>query len=123
MPRALRGMNTLGRRRPRKGGFAFRTLGGAHLVVVLRQGIVAWLNWALIRLVPGLGARIRGRGPGMNVLQRFLFESRGGMFQEFEGLTAHFKPKDVELYRHLLPAQFGMPRRPIVTIFVADYKR
>ena len=59
----------------------------------------------------------------MNALQRFVFESRGGMFREFEGLTTHFKPRDVDLYRKLLPPQFGVPSQPIVTIFVADYLR
>lgn len=54
----------------------------------------------------------------MNLLERMVFEPQGGMFREFEGLTAHFEPKDVALYRRLLPEQFAMPLRPIVTIFL-----
>jgi len=59
----------------------------------------------------------------MNLIERMIFEPRGGMFREFEGLTTHFEPKDTSLYRNLLPEPFAMPSRPIVTIFVADYVR
>jgi hypothetical protein len=59
----------------------------------------------------------------MNLLERMVFEPQGGMFREFEGLTAHFEPKDIALYRHLLPEQFAMPSQPIITIFLADYIR
>jgi hypothetical protein len=59
----------------------------------------------------------------MNILERMIFEPRGGMFREFEGLTTHFEPKDPTLYRKLLPEPFAMPSRPIVTIFVVDYIR
>ena len=52
-----------------------------------------------------------------------VFEPRGGMFREFHGLVTHFKPKDVSLYRKLLPEQFAMPSQPIATIFIADYVR
>jgi hypothetical protein len=59
----------------------------------------------------------------MNILERMIFEPRGGMFREFEGLTTHFEPKDPSLYRKLLPEPFAMPSRPVVTTFVADYVR
>jgi len=59
----------------------------------------------------------------MNMLERMVFEPRRGMYRELEGLTTHFRPKDVALYRHLLPRQFAMPSQPIVTIFIADYVR
>lgn len=59
----------------------------------------------------------------MNILDRMIFEPRGGMFREFEGLTTHFEPKDPSLYRKLLPEPFATPSRPVVTIFVADYVR
>ena len=59
----------------------------------------------------------------MSILDRLVFEPRGGMFREFEGLTTHFEPKDPSLYRKLLPQPFGIPSRPVVTVFVADYQR
>jgi hypothetical protein len=59
----------------------------------------------------------------MNILERLFFESRGGMYREYEGLTTHFEPKDYSLYRALLPQALGMPNQPVVTIFVADYLR
>jgi hypothetical protein len=59
----------------------------------------------------------------MNLLERMYFDVGRGMFREFEGLTTHFQPKDRSLYRKLLPEPFGVPRRPIVTVFVADYLR
>ena len=59
----------------------------------------------------------------MNILESLIFEPRGGMFLEFEGLTTHFLPKDPSLYRKLLPEPFGVPGQPVVTIFVADYIR
>jgi len=59
----------------------------------------------------------------MSIFDRMIFEPRGGMFREFEGLTTHFEPKDSSLYRKLLPEPFTMPSQPIVTVFVADYIR
>ena len=59
----------------------------------------------------------------MNLIERMIYEPRGGMFREYEGLTTHFEPKDASLYRKLLPEPFAMPSQPIVTIFVADYVR
>lgn len=59
----------------------------------------------------------------MNILERFVFESRGGMYREYDGLTTHLEPKDYSLYRTLLPQTFGMPSQPVVTILVADYLR
>lgn len=59
----------------------------------------------------------------MNVLEGMIFQPRGGMFREFEGLTTHFMPKDPSLYRKLLPGPFAVPGRPVVTVFVADYLR
>ncbi len=59
----------------------------------------------------------------MNILERMIFEPRGGMFREFEGLTTHFEPKNFSLYRKLLPEAFGIPSQPVVTIYVADFIR
>lgn len=59
----------------------------------------------------------------MKILERIIFEPRGGMFREFDGLTTHFEPNDPSLYRKLLPKTFDMPNQPVVTIFVADYIR
>ncbi len=57
----------------------------------------------------------------MNILEHTVYEPPGGMCREFEGLTAHFKPNDLVLYRDLLPRQFAMPAQPVVMIFAADY--
>jgi hypothetical protein len=59
----------------------------------------------------------------MNILERLIFESRRGIFHEFEGLMTHFEPKDTALYRRLLPLAFDMPDQPVVTLFSADYLR
>ena len=59
----------------------------------------------------------------MNIIERMVFEPKGGMFREFMGLTTHFEPKDASMYRRLLPEQFAMPSQPIVAIFLADYLR
>jgi len=59
----------------------------------------------------------------MNILERMIFEPRGGMYREFEGLTTHLEPKDLVLYRKLLPESFSIPNLPIITVFVADYLR
>jgi hypothetical protein len=59
----------------------------------------------------------------MNILERLIFQPRGGMYREFEGLTTHLEPEDLSLYRALLPQSFGMPNQPVVTIFVADHVR
>jgi hypothetical protein len=59
----------------------------------------------------------------MNIIERLIFESRSGMFREFVGLTTHFEPKDSSLYRKMLPEPFVIPKRPVVTIFFADYVR
>lgn len=57
----------------------------------------------------------------MNALQTMLFQPAGGMFREFHGIKAYFKPRDLALYRQLLPPPFEMPASPVVFIFVADY--
>ena len=59
----------------------------------------------------------------MNLIERMIFELLVGDVCEFEGLTTHFEPKDVTLYRSLLPEPFAMPAHPVVTIFAADYFR
>ena len=59
----------------------------------------------------------------MNMLEHIIFEPRGGMYREFEGLTTHFEPKNLSLYRKLLPEQFSIPSHPVVTVFIADYLR
>lgn len=59
----------------------------------------------------------------MNALERWYFDVPGGMYREFVGITAHFQPQDVALYRKLLPQQFDMPALPVVTVFFADYLR
>ena len=57
----------------------------------------------------------------MNLLERILFHPIGGQFREFVGLTTHIEPRDINLYRSLLPQPFELPDHPLVTIFLADY--
>jgi hypothetical protein len=57
----------------------------------------------------------------MNFFERMIFTLRGGKYREFQGLTTHFEPKDIILYRKLLPEFYTLPDHPIVTIFLADY--
>ncbi len=59
----------------------------------------------------------------MNPIARWYFNQPGGMYREFEGLAAHFEPKDLSLYQKLLPRPFVLPERPVVTVFFADYQR
>jgi hypothetical protein len=59
----------------------------------------------------------------MNLLDRILYEPSGGQFKEFAGVTTHFAPSDLSLYRDILPQPLNMPSRPTVTIFVADYMK
>jgi hypothetical protein len=61
-------------------------------------------------------------GGTLNYLARKFFNPQGGMFRELKGITTHFVPRDVELYRKLLPEPFTMPEQPVVTIFLADYQ-
>jgi hypothetical protein len=63
------------------------------------------------------------RSGEMNALERLLYDPPDGVFREFEGINTHFEPRDLLLYRQLLPEQFAMPSRPLVTIFFADYLR
>ena len=57
----------------------------------------------------------------MNALVRMFFQPAGGMFREFHGIKAYFEPRDLSLYRQLLPPPFEMPDSPVVMLFVADY--
>lgn len=59
----------------------------------------------------------------MNSIDRLLYNPKGGQFREFDGVTTHLEPKDVSLYRQVLPHPLTMPRRPIVTLFATDYIR
>jgi hypothetical protein len=74
--------------------------------------------------VPGVAPDLPSKDlPAMNLLERLILEPRGGMYRELEGLTTHFPPRDLALYRKLLPKPFEVAGAPIVTIFVADYLR
>jgi len=59
----------------------------------------------------------------VNAFERLIFEQPRGMYREFQGLTTHFEPKDLSLYRKLLPDRFSMPDHPLVGFFAADYLR
>jgi hypothetical protein len=51
----------------------------------------------------------------------FFFRPLGGMYRQFHGIKLIAEPKDMSLYRDLLPKQFLLPRQPLVFIFIADY--
>jgi hypothetical protein len=48
-------------------------------------------------------------------------ERRPWSFLGQRGITTAFPPADIELYRALLPEQFGMPEQPLVAVSVVDY--
>jgi len=48
-------------------------------------------------------------------------ESRGFMYEEFDGVMLYYLPKDTTTYRELLPPVFEMPSEPLVHVFVIDY--
>jgi len=56
----------------------------------------------------------------MNLFDRILYAPPRGQFQESVGITTHIAPKDVALYRRLLPPAFDIPARPTMTIYVID---
>ena len=51
----------------------------------------------------------------------FIFRPIGGGYREFQGIKLIAEPKDIKLYRTLLPVQFSMPKQPSVFLFIADY--
>ena len=55
------------------------------------------------------------------LLDWLLYAHSGGQFRELLGITAHFKPKSLDRYRHYLPDRLGMPDRPVVKLFLIDY--
>jgi len=42
-------------------------------------------------------------------------------YKEFDGLYVFYRPRDVAVYRQLLPKVFDMPDAPLVQVFIADY--
>ncbi len=59
----------------------------------------------------------------MEALNRMFFRPPGGMYREFHAVKTYIEPKDLGLYRRLLPQALDMPDRPAVMVFVADYLR
>ncbi len=57
----------------------------------------------------------------MEALNRIFFQPEGGMYRTFRGIKAYLEPRDLSLYRKLLPEAFDMPDRAIVMVFVVDY--
>jgi hypothetical protein len=43
------------------------------------------------------------------------------IWQEFEGIFVIEEPVNLDVYRQLLPEQFGLPETPLVGIFTVDY--
>lgn len=54
---------------------------------------------------------------------RVWFRRKKGMFRVYHGVATQVEPADVTAYRELLPAQFEMPRQPVVHLFVVNYTR
>jgi len=42
-------------------------------------------------------------------------------YQEYDGIMLFYTPKDVTVYRELLPAVFDLPDQPLVEVFVFDF--
>jgi hypothetical protein len=54
----------------------------------------------------------------MDFLDRLLYRPPGGQFREYRGITCHLEPKDLSLYRRLLPDCFALPQQPVVTLYM-----
>lgn len=61
------------------------------------------------------------RFPTPVAVDRLLYQRNGGQFRRLVGLTCHFRPASWEAYRRYLPAALGMPRLPVVKVFLIDY--
>jgi hypothetical protein len=48
-------------------------------------------------------------------------QSRGNMYEEFDGIMLFYTPKDTTVYRELLPQVFDLPDQPLVEVFDIDY--
>jgi len=48
-------------------------------------------------------------------------KDKGTMYEEFDGIMVFYQPKDIALYKELLPDGFEMPNMPLVEVFVIDY--
>ncbi len=46
---------------------------------------------------------------------------QGPMYQEFDGILLFYIPKEITVYRELLPPVFDLPQEPLVQVFVIDY--
>jgi len=55
------------------------------------------------------------------LLDWLLYAHSGGQFRELIGITAHFRPENLDRYRHYLPDRLEMPARPVVKLFLIDY--
>jgi hypothetical protein len=42
-------------------------------------------------------------------------------YQEYDGIILFYAPKDLSVYRRLLPAVFDLPDQPLVEVFVFDF--
>ena len=51
----------------------------------------------------------------------FIFRPIGGGYREFQGIKFIAEPRNISLYRSLLPEQFTMPKQPALYLFIADY--
>jgi len=56
------------------------------------------------------------------LLDWLLYAQTGGQFRHLVGLTTHYAPPDVAAYRRYLPRALGMPARPVVKVFLIDYR-
>jgi len=56
------------------------------------------------------------------LLDWLLYARSGGQFRHLVGLTTHYAPPDPAAYRRYLPAALGLPLRPVVKVFLIDYR-
>lgn len=68
------------------------------------------------------GSRLIKESDGWKLLGN-LSKTTMGLYNVFQQISAYFVPIDLSLYRSLLPAQFEVPREPMVFVKGADYQR
>ena len=56
------------------------------------------------------------------LLDWLLYAQTNGQFRHLVGLTTHYAPPDIFAYRHYLPRSLEMPARPVVKVFLIDYR-
>ncbi len=63
-----------------------------------------------------------GAGPGKNLFKPDVEQLKRAKLEPF-GIFTAFEPVDLALYRRLLPVNFSMPERPVVSLVNLDYNQ